>query len=161
MFNIFMNIRVRWPPMNRKLYDLAAAMMAAAYLDDMSVNAEDHITRRLILELGLSEVDARHYAERVADEYAQAYTNSGPSRPWPDLEQDESSSASCFIERYRENAAECLMTMSLDDPVRSSFVDLVGYDPNHKWSAPVGNFDTSRALSEIIHQKKLRPDFDF
>lgn len=136
-------------------------MMAAAWREDASIDAERHVIYRLARELGVPEKDAEEYAARATDEYTQAYTNSGPSRQWPAFDDDSSSDAVTALGRYRKKATDCLINMRLDDPVRQSFVKLVGFDPNDKWVQPIGDFSSSQALSAILKIRKVEPDFDF
>jgi len=52
----------------------------------------------------------------------------------------------------KDAALRILSEMSEDDPKRSFYVKIAGFDPNDKWAAPVGDYDTSKALSGLLNQ---------
>lgn len=61
-----------------------------------------------------------------------------------------------YLEKFTKlEALEVLSSMPLDDPGRSRYVNIVGYDPNEKWAGPLG--EHSIAFSEMMGRQGIKP----
>lgn len=56
----------------------------------------------------------------------------------------------------KDQAMMALEKMPLDDPDRKKLVDIIGYDPNDKWSEPLG--EHSFAIAEMMQKQGIKPE---